>query len=101
MLRFVRAAAFFCFLFVFALIAVFSICICCRKSEAALPPSWRPHVVNAHVQVQAQVRSRIVVDLGSRIVVDLGSCITADLGSRITADLGSRITADLGSPPYC
>jgi hypothetical protein len=49
------------------------------RSTEMRPP---PHVVNAHVQVQAQVGSRISADLGSRIAADLGSRVTADRGSR-------------------
>jgi hypothetical protein len=33
--------------------------------------SRKPHFLNAHVQVQAQVGNRIIVDLGSRITADL------------------------------
>jgi hypothetical protein len=59
--------------------------LCSSKNfSAAFPRCRKPHFVNAHVQVQAQVGNRLaVVSVAALLLIsELGSCIAADLGSR-------------------
>jgi hypothetical protein len=49
-------------------------------SETAFPTCRKPHVVNGHVQVQAQVGLQRLFVVGNRASSDVGNRISSDVG---------------------